>query len=382
MRKNKILILFLSGIIFTSPACEKNEKVSNFPSENNNNQTEEKKTVYQWEKERKGLLNYHDMVLLYAGGSHRSYSWDTNYISPYVTYVDENGKEHWLFDSFLFLEIHNGNGKTFATGYTKTPANQQDWKNLVDYYFQSDYVLGALDKAIGSAIERIGNPPNKRKIIIGLPEPIKNQKDWGSTENGIRLDFLRDKDRVSACQWYIDYVRIKFNEMKYKNLDLAGFYWIAEEATNTRSIIKKIGTYLNDLKYTFNWIPYFKSDGYSEWKTLGFNYAYLQPNYFFNESVPTSRLDEACQLALDYDMDMEMEFDDRVLSTKGWGYRLRNYMEAFKKHGIWSSKRLAYYQGGTTLYNLSKSLNEEDKKLYHDFCKFVVEHPKNNPIKE
>ena len=73
---------------------------------------------------------------------------------------------------------------------------------------------------------------------------------------------------------------------------------------------------------------------------------------------------------------MEMEFDDRVLSTKGWGYRLINYMEAFKKHGIWSSKRLAYYQGGTTLYNLSKSVNEEDKKLYHDFCKFVVDHPK------
>jgi len=376
MRKNKILILFLSGIIFTSPACEKNEKVSNLPSENSNNQTEEKKTVYQWEKERMELLNYNDMVLLYAGGAHRSYSWDVNYISPYVTYVDENGKEHWLFDSFLFLEIHNGNGKTFATGYTKTPANQDDWTNLVNHYFQFDRVLGALDKAIDSAIDRIGNPPNKRKIIIGLPEPIKNQKDWGSVENGIRLDFSTDEDRIKACQWYIDYVRIKFNEMKYKNLDLAGFYWIAEEATNTRSIIKKIGTYLNDLKYTFNWIPYFKSDGYSEWKTLGFNYAYLQPNYFFNESVPTSRLDEACRLALDYDMDMEMEFDDRVLSTKGWGYRLRNYMEAFKKHGIWSSKRLAYYQGGTTLYNLSKSVNEEDRKLYHDFCKFVVEHPK------
>ena len=135
--RGRIIITLLTLVIFTSPACEKNEKVSNLPSENSNNQTEEKKTVYRWEKERKELLNYNDMVLLYAGGSHRPYSWDVNYISPYVTYVDENGKEHWLFDSFLFLEIHNGNGKTFATGYTKTPANQDDWTNLVNHYFHS-----------------------------------------------------------------------------------------------------------------------------------------------------------------------------------------------------------------------------------------------------
>ena len=376
MLKNKIVILFLFGIIFSSIACEKNEKTSHAPNENEHQQPTETDPLFYWEKEREGLLDYDDMVLLYAGGAHRSYSWDINRITPYVTYVDEKGEEHWLFDAFLFLEIHNGNGKSFATGYTKTPANQQDWINLVNYYFQFNQVLGALDKAIEEATERIGNPPNKRKIIIGLPEPIKNQKDWGSVENGVRLDFSMDKDRIRACQWYIDYVRMKFNEMKYKNLDLAGFYWIAEEATNTRSIIKEIGTYLNDLKYTFNWIPYFKSDGYTEWKTLGFNYAYLQPNYFFNENVPTSRLDEACRLALDYNMDMEMEFDDRVLSTNGWGYRLRNYMDAFKKHGIWDSKRLAYYQGGTALYNLSKSVNEEDRKLYHDFCKFIIERPR------
>ncbi|MCW1734760.1 DUF4855 domain-containing protein [Anaerorudis cellulosivorans] len=375
MEKDKItMAFFITTIIFFSICCKPNEITTK--NENENHQTRENDSIFQWEKERKGLLNYNDMVLLYTGGAHRSYSWDINHISPYVTYVDENEKEHWLFDSFLFLEIHNGNGKSFATGYTSTPANQLDWKYLVDYFFQSKYTIGALDKAIGSAIERIGNPPNKRKIIIGLPEPIKNQKDWGSVENGILLDFSSDDDRIKACQWYIDYVRIKFNEMKYKNLDLAGFYWIAEEATNTRSIIKKIGTYLNDLKYTFNWIPYFKSDGYLEWKTLGFNYAYLQPNYFFNESVPTSRLDEACRLALDYDMDMEMECDERALvSSKNWGYRLRDYMDAFKKHGIWSSKRLAYYQGGTALYNLSKSVNEEDKKLYHDFCKFIIERP-------
>ena len=72
-------------------------------------------------------------------------------------------------------------------------------------------------------------------------------------------------------------------------------------------------------------------------------------------------------------MDMEMEFDERV--SEGWGYRLTNYMKAFKDNDIWKTRRLAYYQGDVALYQLYKSNKEEDKKLYHQFCKFVIEHP-------
>lgn len=330
----------------------------------------EKETVYQWEKDRTSLLDYSDMVLIYGGGNHRSYKWDEESIHPYVSYVDEDGEEHWLFDSFLFLEIHNGDGKMFASGYTSTPANQQDWRNLVNYYFESRTALGALNRSIDAAIKRIGEPSEKRKVVIGLPEPIRGQKDWGTVSDGVMLDFSQDTDRLKACMWYIDYVRSRFDEMNYKNLELAGFYWIAEEATNTRSIVNEISSYLNDLNYTFNWIPYFKSDGYTEWKTLGFNYAYLQPNHFFNESIPYSRLTEACKLAIDYDMDMEIEFDERALT--GWGYRLQDYMKAFTENGIWQNKRLAYYQGGTALYQLAHSTKKEDQELYHQFCKFVV----------
>jgi len=351
-------------------ACGSSSKDANEEGTSDSNKD---KTGYQWEKNRTQLLDYHDMVLLYGGGSHRTHLWDAQYMAPYVTYVDKDKKEHWLFDSFLFLEIHNGKGKMFASGYTSTPANQQDWMALVDYYFQSKLALGALDKAITAATARIGAPATKRRVVIGLPEPIKGQTDWGSVKNGQQLNFNNDADRITACKWYIDYVRMKFKELDYKNIELAGFYWIAEEATNTRTIVNELGNYMNSLKYTFNWIPYFKSDGYSEWKSFGFNYAYLQPNYFFNEKTPTSRLDDACSLAKNYNMDMEMEFDERV--SKGWGYRLTNYMDAFKKNGIWSSKRLAYYQGDVALYNLSVSTNTDENQLYHDFCHFIIDRP-------
>lgn len=318
------------------------------------------------------LKSYHDMVLLYGGGAHRDYVWDVQHVNPYVTYVDRSGKEKWMFDAFLMLEIHDGRGLTFATGYTKEPATQADWQKLADYFLQKDRCIGALNLAIEAAKGRIGNPPTKRKIVIGLPEPMKGQKNWGNAA-GKQLDLADDNDRIAACKWYIDYVSKKFKSMKYKNLELAGFYWIAEEATNTRSIIDCVGKYLNKHKLSFNWIPWFRSDGFNEWKTLGFNYAYLQPNYFFDDKIPYSRLNEACSLAKEFDMDMEMEFDERIQS--GWGYRLDDYMKAFKENGCWQTKRLAYYQGSTALYDLYMSQKTEDKELYHRFCEFVVNHP-------
>ena len=318
------------------------------------------------------LKSYHDMVLLYGGGAHRNYIWDTEHMTPYVTYVNKAGEEKWMFDAFLMLEIHNGTGHSFATGYTKEAATQEDWKKLADYFLQKDLCLGALNQAIEAAKHRIGNPPTKRKVVIGLPEPIKKQKNWGSV-SGKTLDFAQDNDRIEACKWYIDYVRAKFKAMKYKNLELAGFYWIAEEADNTRSIIHLVGDYLNHYNLSFNWIPWFRSGGFNEWKQLGFNYAYLQPNYFFNDKIPYSRLDEACSLAKEYSLDMEMEFDDRVFS--GWAYRLYDYMKAFRDNGCWQTKRLAYYQECLTVYKLYKSQKPEDQALYHTFCEFVTEHP-------
>ena len=314
------------------------------------------------------------MVLLYSGGSHRDYSWDEKLIEPYVTYTDTSGDEHWMFDSFLFLEIHTGDGKSFATGYTPIPANQQDWKKLVDHYFQSRYCLGALNRSIESAKERMGEPAEKRKVVIGIPEPIKTQNDWGSVRNGEMLDFSISNDRIAACKWYIDYTRQRFSELNYEHLELAGYYWIAEEATNTRAILSDLSSYLNNLKYSFVWVPYHGSDGAFEWRQLTFNYAYYQPNYFFNETRPISFLNKACEDAVKYEMDMEIEFDDRALVGHGnWGYRLENYMNAFKEYGIWQNRRIAYYQGGTTLYKLSKATNPNDALLYHKFCNFVTE---------
>jgi hypothetical protein len=346
-------------------------------------QTEETIT-YSWEKERTKILNSTDMVLIYGGGHHRTpYRWDMGRLNSYVIYTDKKEQTHYLFDSFLFIEFldgGSGGNKIFATGYGTVAATQSDWNDLINYWFEADKQIGALDKCIREASTVLGKPKYKHQIVICIPEPIVHQnpnqmssttKYWGEV-NGVMLDFSVTEDRVKACKWFINRVRAKFNEMKYQYVDLAGFYWLAEESTHTKEILTPIATYLNGLKYSFNWIPYFAATGYDQWKSYGFNYAYLQPNYFFNASTPYSRLGNACQRADNYDMDLELEFDEDVLAGRGKAGKLRDYMAVFKEKGVWQKKRIAYYQGNEALWALKNSINKDDQELYHDFCNFVV----------
>ncbi len=303
-----------------------------------------------------------DMVLIYSGGAHRSHTWTQDLFAPYVSMKNEEGNVQWLFDGYLFLEIHNGT-RGFASGYRKLPCRKEEWKKLLDDYFTPGINICALNDEIGKVRKEAPKHFFKKKIVIGMPEPIPHQKDWGEV-NGKQLDFDNQEDRMTACQWFVDYAIQKFKEAKLKNVELSGFYWIAEEATNSRGLSIQVGDYVRSKKYNFNWIPYYRSDGFQDWRKLGFDIAYLQPNYFFNDKIPIERLDNACKLGYENHMSMEMEFDDRALHGQGFGYRLDNYIAAFDKYGVYDNLPIAYYQGNLTFYNLAKSTNAEDHQRY------------------
>jgi len=372
MKKIYILLILFVTTIFMACKASNKEELDN-PDVKEDPPVEEIEK-YPWEENRKELLASNDLVLIYGGGAHRDVTWNKDHFKPYVTYTDEAAKEHWLFDGFLFLEIVDGHKKIFATGYNGTPATKVEWKALADYYFTKDNAILALDQCIEDASKRLGSPPEKRKIVIGMPEPISSLNDWGEA-NGKVLDFSNTTDRIAACVWYIDYIREQFHKAGIENLELAGFYWIAEEANHTRDILSQVSEYLNDRMYAFNWIPYWNAPGYNEWQKLDFNYAYLQPNYFFNDKVPYSRLDDACREANAHNMDLELEFDLKAFADNGnKASRLYDYMKAFRQNGMLEKKRIAYYQDCDAIYAFSKATNEQDIKLYHDFNRFVLEH--------
>ena len=360
--------------------------------------------VYSWEESRKELLDFSDMVLIYGGGRQRYIpNWDTDRLQSYVTYVSERGSESWFFDSFLWLEFADygvgSNYVTYATGYqdptTKkylNSATKNDWERLVNYYFLNGHNLDQLDKATEAAIARIGQPARKPRVVISIPEPImhSNCKDnssptdyWGELD-GKKLDFAQNNDRLKAVIWYIDRCRAMFNDRGFKNIELAGFYWICEHSRDTSTILDGVSQYLHKLNYSFNWIPYYSAQGYADWKKWGFDYAFLQPNYFFNDATPMTRLDEACNQGLRAGMGMEMEFDDNVLANRGdacRAYKLRDYMHAFRSYSIWNNQRIAYYQGNNTVHSLKVSSNADDRKLYHEFGTFVTTRPYRDKVK-
>lgn len=338
-----------------------------------------------------------DMVLIYGGSHHRTpLKWSGSYLKDYVIYTDKSGVKHWLFDGFLCLEfmyvgVPSGD-KTFITGYKYNgvalpSATKVEWQALIDYYFEVDGGLNAIEKAVSLAADEIGEAPKtKIKVVIGVPEPITNERYADASSSTIYwgkigrtdMDFSSTADRLSACKWYVDEISTRFKESNFKYIDLVGFYWVAEKATQTRDLMSKLSDYLHTKDLTFNWIPYFNADGYAEWKSYGFDVAYLQPNYFFNE-VPDSRLDDACDNARRNGMGMEIEFDGNALegngANSGKGYKLRNYMDAFKRHGVWEKSPIAYYQGSWALKWLKNSSVAANNDLYHDFCEFVITRP-------
>lgn len=367
----KLMFSFFLVLFAFSTSCEAN-----------NIQNIEEDTPF--EQERENPHSIADLVLIYGGGAHRTNVWDADHFSPYTSYTDQKGQSNWLFDGFLFLEIVDGAGKIFATGYDGSPATKLEWTKLLEYYFRQDNAIDALNTSVSEIVGKIGAPSKIRKVVVGIPEPIA-PKDiysvpndyWGEVK-GRKLDFSKDMDRVEAVKWYIDQVIGLFERSKFRYVELAGFYWIAEETLHTKTILSEIATYLDEKTYSFNWIPYWKeSPDYLLWKDLKFDYAYLQPNYFFNRNIPYARLTQACKIAKDYDLDLELEFDLRAMVDKGnWADRLYDYMNAFRENSVLETKRIAYYQDADALYQFSKASNQTDKQLYHDFCSFVMEHSK------
>lgn len=403
MKKSSTFIGIAAILILSLTACNKGYSWGTYGyQQKGGGGTVRRDTVELDYPERKDIVKAADLVLLYGGSTHRSpYRWSVNETRDYVTYTDRDGKTHWLFDGFLCLEFKMEQFKnTLITGYTDangnymSSANKEVWQDLIDYYMGEGSGVDAIEAAVAEAATKIGEPPYKRRVVIGIPEPIRREDShndagrfnyWGSID-GKEMIFSNTQDRFTAVKWYIDEVRKAFLAKNYKYVELAGFYWVAETSSNTSDILKMIAEYLNPMHYSFNWIPYFNAKGYDKWKDYGFNFSYLQPNYFFSDTVPYERLETACKNAKMYGYPgMEVEFDDNCVYSK-WAkgksmQKLVDYMEVFKAQGIWEKYYIAYYQGSWTVRSLKHSTDFRDIQAYQNFCDWVAKRPFRDNMK-
>lgn len=312
-----------------------------------------------------------DLALIYQGGSHRL-DWTVDEFRPYVVHEFSDGTKDWLFDGFLFLEFKNGSGRHYTVGYEKLNARKGEWAWLLDRIFEEGKSLSALDACITEQIAELGKPGFKHQIVLGLPEAILDQKDWGELD-GRTLDFSKEEDQLAATRWYIDELMKRFKAAKYKNLELSGFYWVAETNSHCGELTVPISEYIHSLGKLFYWIPYWQSKGAGEWKALGFDVAYQQPNHFFNHSIPDSRLDDACAFARKHGMAMEFEFDEKATADReNSSYaRMKAYIDHFEKNDVFNSSALAYYCGNRGVLTLHESKNPADHALMDRLARLI-----------
>ncbi len=315
-----------------------------------------------------------DLVLIYQGGVKRL-DWTPAQLAPYVTWKNPaSAREQWFFDGFLFIEFNDGRGRDYAMGYGGKSARQTEWRWLLERNFSKTNALGALDAVVGKAAQRLGAPPVRRKVVLTLPEPIHGQTDWGAIA-GRSLDFNRAADRIAACEWQMDQAQALWREAKFQNLELAGFYWVAEQASKAQDILPAIGKAVRKRGFSFYWIPYWRANGAAQWRSLGFDYAWQQPNHFFHpDKVPDSRLGEATAFARAHGLGLEFEADSRAISeAKAFRPRFYEYLKAFTRDGVQSGSSVAYYEGGGALLEMAESQDPNARALYNALGKWVTE---------
>ena len=375
------------------------------------------KGLYDWEKD--GLREIADATICYGGHSARNpYLWTPERFEKSVIYKDEQGKEHWLFDNMIMMELWTDN---YAVTYSiandgRYSSRKEHWQEQIDYWFDQQYGFAALEQCISDAASRIGNPPTKRGIIFSLPDPVyfehytnamkgenRNTVYWGEID-GVEMDFAKSEDRVKAYKWLIDAVRAKFAEAKYKHIELIGFYVLSEELAVPGTFryeykehditIKAAADYCHSINEGFYWVPYAMAPGIERSKDFGFDLVVMQPNYYWTDAKWT--WDQIEKTIEDNGLGMELEFEgthgeplkSSILSKLANGddnpyaernkARFQEYLDNAVARGIYGERPLVLYTGTNALYELAVSKNEKDQEMYHKLGKFII----NSPLKK
>ena len=402
--------------------------------------------LYAWEKNRDRIPVPADMTLIPGPSSHRNpLSWSRDRWSKHVSYTDEAGQEHWLFDCFLLIEgqqtgLYGSPGHTYVLSESSVPSAPKElWQQLLDFWFDggtflsqesywgngtttfgrwytgrmvspspvfADGQLADLDACVRATAARIGEPSSPRYVVMGLPEPIYfenyiasvsnpsagNTRYWGSIE-GQEMDFSRVEDRIRAYRWFIDETRAAFARKQYGSIELLGFY-ILPEVLDTQwraqykkydEVIPAVADYLHACNEGLYWIPYNMAPGYKSWKEFGIDIAYMQPNYYWDETGARPMRDTFREINR-YDMGLELEFEYSMVenvngaaSAEKYRARLMEYLRWARESGVYGSRSIALYSGTDAMQQLADSPLPGDRETYHALGHFLIENPLKQP---
>lgn len=298
---------------------------------------------------------YENLCLTYTWNPNRSDNGRhyTKDLLPYVAYYDAKGNiTDFFFDSFLFLpcmQLGTSGGRLHYD--VDNPSRAIDWIDYINDTFYPNANVNALETAAGQAKDALNAPDKKFGVFLSILYPAKSAGSNFGTLGGRTLNTNNLADRKYAVKWMIDEQLSRYNAAGYNNLDLVGFYWLEEIIQKNAigdediKLIQYAAEYIHSLGLKFIWIPYYRANGYQVWKNLGFDFASMQPNMYWQETKDPERVDNCIYYSNRYGMSVEMEVDYKVFGDVEYYNRYLDYLEGCMNGGAMNSVK-TYYQDG------------------------------------
>ena len=321
-----------------------------------------------------------NMVLIPNGYYSANPAIENNTVSqliPYVGYQSPSGAiTDFMFDAVLFTPYGAAPSGGNYGDNNSTPTNMSDWVYFLDNTFSPTYNLAALDSATAVVKKDLNDPSYKEKVEIAIPYPCPSDTDFG-TINGTQEDLSKLADQEQVLSWYVDQVLSRWDSAGYTNLKLVGFYWYSESAgfavnDSEIAMLNYIGNYITGKGKVLNWIPFKDASGFADWSTLGFDGAWMQPNYSFS-SYPPQELAETAAACKKLGMGIELEIHWNALTDSTLRDKYYQYLNYGVADGYMTGATHAYYQnsGPGTFYTCAESTNPILRKIYDATYQFI-----------
>lgn len=322
----------------------------------------------------------HNLNLLYNGQYANGLGdWNKARIIPNISYVNKDGEPtDWMFDGILYLGLASPAGRDFGLGQT----NLGDWNWYLDKTFAAAGDMQQLNEATKEVGSKLNQPDHKMKVVLMIPNPGEYLNDFGDVDGDGVIESFNDSavgkekafaNREKAIQWWLDQVQNIWQAQQYSNLELVGMYWLEEQISTSATgpaLIKSVSDKVHAKNMKFFWIPHSLAYKSYMWKDVGFDAAAFQPNYFFGD-MDADRLEDAANLAKQYGMSNEIEFDDRMLTDGVFRERFIDYLNSGASTGLMQQGFKAYYQGNDAIRNLAVSKDPSLRLMYDWLYQFT-----------
>lgn len=277
-------------------------------------------------------------------------------IIPQISYVNQEGEPiDWLYDGALYLGLLTPSGRSFEHG----TANFEDWQWYLNKTFAEQGDMKQLDEATKEVGSKLGQSDHKTKVVLMIPNPGGGLSDF--PEEG--------SNGESEIDWWMNEVQQRWNENNYSNLELVGMYWVNEQiqpGNNGEDLPIYASNRVHEEGLKFFWIPHFYAYKSYMWEDVGFDAAAFQPNYFF-ENLNLNRLEDAANIAKQYGMGVEIEFDWRILTSEEHRQKYIEYLNGGIDYGYMENTFKAYYQDSGSLLKELAASNDPDVRVLYDW---------------